>query len=39
MIRSNGTYRDSIYFSVLDDEWPEVKARLEGFMKRKNPRE
>lgn len=39
MLRSNGTYRDSIYYSVLDDEWPEVKARLEAFMKRKNPRE
>jgi RimJ/RimL family protein N-acetyltransferase len=24
-----GRIRDSVYFSILDDEWPEVKARLE----------
>ncbi|HEY6338791.1 MAG TPA: GNAT family protein [Candidatus Sulfotelmatobacter sp.] len=24
-----GRIRDSIYFSILDNEWPEVKARLE----------
>ena len=28
-----GRYRDSIYYSVLDDEWPAVKARLEGMMR------
>lgn len=27
-----GRYRDTIYYSVLDDEWPAVKARLEGFL-------
>src|SRR5687767_8000312 len=27
-----GRYRDSIYYSVLDDEWPEVKSRLERLM-------
>lgn len=35
MLLSSGGYRDSIYFSVLDDEWPAVKARLETFMKRR----
>ena len=24
-----GRYRDSIYYSILDDEWPQVKARLQ----------
>jgi RimJ/RimL family protein N-acetyltransferase len=32
MLMSNGRYRDSIYYSVLDDEWPAVKARLETLM-------
>jgi RimJ/RimL family protein N-acetyltransferase len=30
----NGRWRDSIYYSVLDTEWPEVKTRLKGFMGR-----
>lgn len=29
-----GRFRDSIYYSVLDNEWPLVKARLEGFLAR-----
>jgi N-acetyltransferase len=32
MIRPDGGSRDSVYFSVLDGEWPAVKARLEGMM-------
>jgi len=32
-----GRYRDSIYYSVLDDEWPEVKARLERLLDRGDP--
>jgi RimJ/RimL family protein N-acetyltransferase len=27
-----GVPRDTVYFSVLDDEWPRVKARLEGMV-------
>jgi RimJ/RimL family protein N-acetyltransferase len=27
-----GRVRDSVYFSILDSEWPEVKARLEQRM-------
>jgi RimJ/RimL family protein N-acetyltransferase len=28
MIVQGGHYRDSVYFSVIDREWPEVKERL-----------
>jgi RimJ/RimL family protein N-acetyltransferase len=28
-ILQDGTLRDSVYFSILDREWPEVKRRLE----------
>lgn len=28
----SGRYRDSIYYSVLDTEWPDVKRRLAGFV-------
>src|SRR6266851_4652327 len=30
-----GRVRDSVYFSILDTEWPEVKGRLEGMLARK----
>ena len=30
----SGRIRDSVYFSILDTEWPEVKARLEGKLSR-----
>jgi RimJ/RimL family protein N-acetyltransferase len=33
-IMYDGRYRDTIYYSVLDTEWPEVKAKLEGFIER-----
>jgi RimJ/RimL family protein N-acetyltransferase len=29
MITSSGRYRHSVFFSVIDSEWPEVKKRLE----------
>jgi RimJ/RimL family protein N-acetyltransferase len=32
MLTWNGRQRDSVYFSILDIEWPHVKARLEGKM-------
>ena len=28
----DGTWRDTTYYSVLDHEWPEVRARLERMM-------
>jgi RimJ/RimL family protein N-acetyltransferase len=34
MITDGGRRRDSIYFSVIDTEWPEVKKRLTAFLNR-----
>ena len=30
-----GRYRDSIYYSILDEEWPEVKEQLERMLARR----
>ena len=30
----DGVRRDTVYYSILDDEWPAVKTRLEGFLAR-----
>jgi len=30
-----GRYRDSIYYSILDEEWPQVKARLHALVARR----
>lgn len=30
MIREDGTFRHSAYFSIIAEEWVEVKKRLEG---------
>ncbi len=29
MIRKDGTFRDSVFYSIIDSEWPLVKKRLE----------
>lgn len=29
MIRDNGTARNSVYYSIIDDEWPDAKNRLQ----------
>jgi RimJ/RimL family protein N-acetyltransferase len=29
MVMPDGSARDSIYFSIIDSEWPQLKARLE----------
>jgi RimJ/RimL family protein N-acetyltransferase len=34
MVTSTGRIRHSIYFSVIDSEWLEVKARLEEMLSR-----
>ncbi len=34
MVLPDGTVRDSVYFSILDSEWPAVKARLESMLSR-----
>jgi len=33
LITWTGRVRDTVYFSILDSEWPEVKARLESRLK------
>jgi RimJ/RimL family protein N-acetyltransferase len=30
MIRADGSLRDTVYFSIIRDEWPAVRARLEA---------
>jgi RimJ/RimL family protein N-acetyltransferase len=34
MITWSGRVRDTVYFSILDDEWQDVKARLETMLAR-----
>jgi RimJ/RimL family protein N-acetyltransferase len=29
MINADGSLRDSVYFSILSEEWPAVRRRLE----------
>jgi N-acetyltransferase len=31
-LNADGTSRDSVYFSITDDEWPSVKRRLQAMM-------
>jgi RimJ/RimL family protein N-acetyltransferase len=33
-ILEDGTFRDSVYFSILDREWPAIKTSLEERLKR-----
>ena len=35
MVMPSGRYRDSVYFSIIEAEWPEVKARLEAKLSQK----
>lgn len=35
MVTWTGRLRDSVYFSILDDEWPQVKSALEEKLKRR----
>jgi N-acetyltransferase len=32
MMMPDGRFRHSVYFSVIESEWPSVKARLEGML-------
>jgi len=34
MITASGRIRDSVYYSIIEPEWPEVKARLEEMLAR-----
>ncbi len=33
-LTSTGRWRDTVYYSILDDEWPDVKQRLIGKLAR-----
>lgn len=35
MVMPGGRYRDSVCFSIIEAEWPEVKARLEAKLAKK----
>jgi RimJ/RimL family protein N-acetyltransferase len=35
IITPDGTVRDSVYYSIIDAEWPAVKARLEKRLQEK----
>lgn len=39
MITRSGRVRDTVYFSIIDTEWPAVKGRLEARLKRATPDE
>ncbi|HET6836579.1 MAG TPA: GNAT family protein, partial [Gemmatimonadales bacterium] len=32
MITASGRFRDTVYYSILDREWPGVKRRLEQWL-------
>ena len=32
VIRADGSYRDSVYYSIIDTDWPAVKAHLEQLL-------
>lgn len=34
-----GRYRDTVFYSILDEEWPQVKTRLETFLVRRPARQ
>jgi N-acetyltransferase len=34
MIVQGNFVRDSVYFSIIDTEWPDIKARLQGLLDR-----
>ncbi len=33
----DGFIRDTVYYSIIESEWPEVKRRLEGLMGHAQP--
>jgi len=34
MILPDGRFRHSVFYSILDTEWPDIKKRLEGMLER-----
>jgi N-acetyltransferase len=37
LVQADGSSRDSVYFSIVDDEWPSVKRRLEAALSDNRP--
>jgi RimJ/RimL family protein N-acetyltransferase len=37
LLTHTGRVRDTVYFSILDSEWPEVKAKLEARLSNSHP--
>lgn len=37
MVTDSGRLRDSVYFSIIAEEWPEVRARLEARLRARAP--
>ena len=37
MVTASGRLRHTVYFSIIDSEWPEVKADLEEKLRSRNP--
>lgn len=37
LVTWTGRIRDTVYFSILDTEWPEVKTRLEQWIENRKP--
>ncbi len=35
MVMWDGYVRDTVYYSILDSEWPQVKDRLKGLLNRR----
>jgi RimJ/RimL family protein N-acetyltransferase len=33
MLHQDGSRRDTVWYSILDDEWPGVRAKLEGMLR------
>jgi RimJ/RimL family protein N-acetyltransferase len=36
LITSTGRVRDTVYFSILDSEWPDAKRRLLGYLEKRS---
>jgi RimJ/RimL family protein N-acetyltransferase len=34
LLHKDGSFVDAVYYSILDDEWPDVKRRLEDRLRR-----
>jgi RimJ/RimL family protein N-acetyltransferase len=34
MLRKDGSRRDSVYFAVIREDWPDVRAHLVGLLSR-----